>query len=346
MESIGIDLGAAQSHVCVYGEAGTKELLTSIKTKEIGNWLRRRAPSRVVMESCTQSRAVAMLAGEAKHEVVVIPAHYVRSLGVGRRGIKTDKKDAEVLAQVGYRNVDLPTVHIRESIAEERRELITARELLIKNRSAIALHLKSTLRSRLSHVKGRANPQNFTTVIRKQFLDDERGVSAAQEALLQSYDAMTAQISELDVKVRELVKHDATCQRLMTMPGVGPVVSLAFSSYLDNAQRFADADKLGSYLALVPGEMTTGGKIKRTGVIHAGPGYLKSLLVQSAWSMFRYCPSDPAVLWAKSIAARRGKRIAIVALTRKIATMLWSMWKHGTNYDPARGATIMSGVDM
>ena len=75
----------------------------------------------------------------------------------------------------------------------------------------------------------------------------------------------------------------------------------------------------------------------RTGsTLKAGPLYLKALLVQAAWSLWRTRPDEPMVVWARSIAEKRGKRIAIVALARKLATVMWAMWKHGTAYDPLR----------
>jgi transposase len=175
MQSIGIDLGAAQSDVAMIATQGSKIVRHKLKTKELGMWLRRQEPSRVVMESCTQSRAVAQLAMQANHEAIVIPAHIVRSFGVARRGIKTDKKDAEALAHAGLRNQDLPSVYIRPAKEEERKELVSARALLIENRTRIVLHLKSSLRGRLIHITGRATPSTFTQVIRKAFISDERG---------------------------------------------------------------------------------------------------------------------------------------------------------------------------
>jgi transposase len=121
MQSIGIDLGAAQSDVAMIATQGSKIVRHKLKTKELGAWLRRQEPSRVVMESCTQSRAVAQLAMQAHHEAIVIPAHIVRNFGVAQRGIRTDKKDAEALAHAGLRNQDLSSVYIRPAKEEERK---------------------------------------------------------------------------------------------------------------------------------------------------------------------------------------------------------------------------------
>ncbi len=342
MQSIGIDLGAAQSHVAIWGAEGSKIGAATVKTKELGTWLQNQAPSRVVMEACTQSRAVAQLAMAAQHTAIVMPAHLVRGYGIGQRGIKTDKKDAEVLAQAGFRNPDLPSVYMRPAVAEARRELVSARSLLIANRSRLALHLKAALRSRLIHLAGRATPKTFTTAIRKALLSDARGLSLAHQTLLQSYEEITDQLELIDDEIAKITQQDSVCQRLMTMPGVGPQIALALSCHLADPMRFATADDLGSYLALVPGEMTTGGKVKRTGILHAGSGHTKALLVQAAWCRWRTRPNDPDVLWARLLAAKRGRRIAIVALARKIAVTLWAMWKTQTDFCPTLTARELS----
>ncbi len=343
MQSIGIDLGATQSHVFICGDDGTG-LAQTVRTPELGRWLKKQPISRVVMESCTQSRAVALLAKQAQHDTVIVPAHFVRSLGVGRRGIKTDKKDAEVLALAGQRSPDLPSVYLRTETAEARRELVSARALLIAHRTAVVLHLKCVMRGRLMRLKGRFNPAHFAALMREALVQDPRGIATAQVAMLQTFEDLNAQIKFLDDEIKAIAKQDASCQRAMTVPGVGPMIAVAFVAHLDDPHRFASAEAVASYLALVPGEMTTGGKIKRTGTIHSGPTHLKALLVQAAWSMWRSRPEHAAVLWARGIAARRGKRIAIVALARKIATMLWAMLKHETNYEAVRGARELTAA--
>jgi transposase len=170
-------------------------------------------------------------------------------------------------------------------------------------------------------------------------LEHPEGLSFAIESLLQTFDHLCEQIKNLDAQIEAVVKQDPTCTRLQQIPGVGPQVALAFTTHIDDPARFPDADRLASYLALVPGECTTGGKVVRTSTIKAGPSHLKALLVQASWSMWRARPNAPMVLWARGIAEKRGKRIAITALARKLATVMWSMWRHGASYDPLRAST-------
>jgi transposase len=290
------------------------------------------------MEACTQSPAVASASLAAGHATVVVPGTVVRALGVGARGIKTDDRDAEVLARASVRNEELPSVHLRSVKSRSRRELVAARAMLMKARKGIAVSVKSWLRGRLVTIRGRANSPAFCEAVRRAALEHPEGLPEGTEALLQTFEHLCKQIAALDASIKAIAQQDPVCTQLMQIPGVGPHVSLAFTTHLDEPGRFGSADELGSYLALVPGEATTGGRVVRTSTIKAGPGYLKALLVQAAWSMWRTRPNQPMVLWARSIAERRGRRIAIVALARKLATVMWSMWKHGTPYDPLRAS--------
>lgn len=338
MDHIGIDLGARHSHLVVISDGGEVVARRKLKTVELPAWLARQEPSRVIMEACTQSPAVAGAANAAGHQTIVIPGVVVRALGVGARGIKTDWRDAEALARASLRNEDLPSVHLRSEVSRSRRELLSARATLVEARKSIALSIKSWLRGRLSTVKGRGNTPVFAEAVRRMALEHEAGLPEAIEALLVTFEHLCTQVEELSQALEAIADEDPVCRELMKIPGVGPQVSLSFTTQIDDPERFANADRLTSYLALVPGEATTGGKVKRTSTIKAGPSHLKALLVQAAWSMWRSRPNEPMVAWARAIAERRGRRIAIVALARKLAAVMWSLWRHGRSYEPARAA--------
>jgi transposase len=336
VENIGIDLGARHSHIVVMTSAAEVVLRTRLQTVRLPRWIQSRPPSRVVMEACTQSPTIARTSRAAGHHTVVVPGSIVRALGVGARGIKTDDRDAEVLARAAVRNEELPSVHLRSDVACSRREILAARATLVKTRRSLALSVKSWLRGRLVMLRGKANSVAFCEAVRRVALEDGDGLPVAIDMLLVTFEHLCVQIAQLDDTIATLVDEDATCARLMEIPGVGPQVSLSFTTHIDDPARFENSDQLASYLALIPGEATTGGKIVRTGTLKAGPSYLKALLVQAAWALWRSRPDEPMVLWARSIAEKRGKRIGIVALARKLATVMWAMWKHGASYDPTR----------
>jgi transposase len=298
----------------------------------------------IVMEACTQSRAVSRMALASNHEVRVVPGHLVRTLGVGARGIKTDDRDAQSLALASARLGELQGVHLRSDESVSRKELLATRQALVSARSSFAAACKSWLRGRILSVRGRASSRHFAEAFRRLAASHDEEIPLAIETLLEAYEDLCEKIERLDAELEELSHCDPVVERLMSMPGVGPVVATAFKAHVDDPRRFATSAELGSYLAVVPGEATTGGKIRRTGTIRAGCRYLKSLLIQAAWSMWRCRPTDPLVAWARALADRRGKRIAIVALARKISYVLWAMWKNAETYDPSRASTFRPGT--
>ena len=156
-------------------------------------------------------------------------------------------------------------------------------------------------------LRGRASGRRFAQAVREVALKHSEGLPIAISVLLQTFEILCDQIATLDEQSKALVANDAVCTQLQTIPGVGVQVSLAFVAHIDEPHRFGSSEELASYLALVPGESTTGGKLKRTGTIKAGPAYLKALLVQAAWSMWRARPNDPVVKWARRIGEKRGK---------------------------------------
>jgi transposase len=153
---------------------------------------------------------------------------------------------------------------------------------------------------------------------------------------------LNKQVELLDSEVRRITRSDATCRRLMTVPGVGPVVALRFTAALDDVRRFESAHKMQSYLGLTPGERSSSDRIRRTGITKAGCTALRCALVQAAWSARRTRRNDPMLAWAKEVEKRRGKMVAATALARKLAGILYALWRNETVYDPKRSASTMA----
>jgi hypothetical protein len=136
--------------------------------------------------------------------------------------------------------------------------------------------------------------------------------------------------------------------RLTTAPGVGLIVAAMFVSVIDEAKRFRNAHQVESYLGLVPSEDTSGGGHKQRlgSITKHGNVYARTMLVQAAWAILRKSPSsDPLARWGHSVAERRGKRIAVIALARRLTGVLWAMWRTGTVYEAARvGIASAQGI--
>jgi transposase len=151
------------------------------------------------------------------------------------------------------------------------------------------------------------------------------------EPLLATLEPIQVQLASVEQRLEQLCGTEPVVNRLMTTPGVDPIVAASFVSVVDEARRFHGAHQVECYLGLVPSEDTTGGKRRLGAITKRGNSYLRAPLVQAAWIILRLPGRTNALQrWALRIAERRGKRIAVIALARRLAGVLWAMWRDGT----------------
>jgi transposase len=377
MEHIAIDLGSRESQVCIRDEKGQILSERRVLTRTLRAQLKRRPTSRVVMETCAEAFKVADAAIALGHEVRVVPATLVRALGVGARGIKTDLRDARVLSEVSTR-MDLPSVHIPSISSREGKSMCNARSVLVRARTMLVNAERGYLRTHavkipsgstasfparvgktlesLSPTKA-ANadapadskrPTPGASPKRKEKTSNAAPTKEPSppttrlppfaERLLTAIQQLTELIEEADAELAARVAPDPVAQRLMTVPGVGAVCATRFVTTIDATERFQTTEQLGSYLGLAPGEHQSGDKQRRTKTIKCGAAETRAALVQSAWSIWRVRKNDPMVRWAQEIEKRRGKQVAITALARKLATVMFVMWRDGTTYEPSHAS--------
>ncbi len=336
MEHVAIDLGSRKSQVCVRRTDGSILEERRIATAGLAQYLASRPLSRVIIETCAESFRIADLARAAGHEVRVVPATLVRSLGVGARRTKTDRRDAQVLSEVSCR-IDLPSVHIPSMEARERKTICGMRETLVSARTQLINCVRGWLRTQGIPIKIGADA--FAARVRQEYnAQRPQPVPEHVDSLLVTIEQLSKQVRDADRRLAKLAKADATCRRLMSVPGVGPVTSVRFCAALDDQSRFVSAHAVQSYLGLVPGEHQSADRQQRLSITKAGSTRLRWALVQAAWSARNTRPHDPIVRWCLEVEKRRGKRIAIVALARKLAGILFAIWRDETTYDRRRGA--------
>lgn len=334
MHHVAIDLGGKESQVCIRNETGKIVQETKVTTRKLASFLKQQPSSRVVLETCAEAFRVADLALERGHEVRVVPATLVRSLGVGARRTKTDRRDAQVLSEVSCR-IDLPSVHVPSDKARQRRTLCGMREALVSSRTGLINCVRGWTRTQLLKVPP-ATSKTFPARIRAAALDRPEGLPEYVERLLKVIDSLNEQIAAADEELKQMAEDDPICARLMSVPGVGPVTSVRFVAAIDDITRFPSAHAVQSFLGLTPGENSSSERKQRTGITKAGPGAVRKALVQAAWNVRRTQPLHPISQWAMKIEQRRGKFIATVAAARKIAGILFAIWRDGSLYDPTR----------
>lgn len=338
MEHIAIDLGSRESQICVRNDQG--EILEERRhpTAHLRRYLAKREPGgRVLLETSSEAFAIADVAQECGHQVRVVPASLVRALGVGDRGLKNDQRDARKLSEMDCR-MEVPSVHIPSAERRDQQARVTARQALVEVRTKLVNTVRSFFRT-MGYSQVKASPKTLSKNVRSTITKQPGALLPDYiEQLLSTIDSLNEQIGHADEALKELAQTDRVCKLLQTMPGVGPVTSVCFATAIDEVGRFESASRLTSYLGLTPGENTTGFKTKRTRMTKSGSGRTRWTLVQAAWVIVRTRPSDPMVLWFQVVAGRRGKKIAISALARKMAGILYAMWRDGQPYNPTQAA--------
>ena len=330
MDHCAIDLGGRKSQVCVRSPDGRLLFEGPYDTHSLPEFLRLLPRSRVIVETTAEAFRVADAAKEAGHEVRVVPATLVRSLGVGARKTKTDKRDARALSEVSCR-IDLPSVHIPSARSREWKAICGMHDALTASRTKLINNLRGWLRGQGLRI-GKGKAETFAERMMKFELPDY--VTSQVEALA----ALTRKIRESDKRIETLAK-DELCERLMTVPGIGPSSAVRFVAAIDEISRFESAHKVESYLGLVPGESSSSERQQRLSITKAGSASVRWVLGQAAWALQVRC-QDPAArplqLWAAEIARKRGRQIATIALSRKLAGILYALWRDGTRYEQRR----------
>jgi transposase len=299
----------------------------------------------LVIETCDASGWVHDLAAALGVRVAIAnPSHEAWRWTRVKR--KTDKDDALKLAKLALLR-QLPVVHMPSPRQRQRRRLVHYRRVLVERRTAVMNQVRSiysqqglSLPSRgkcwtkqgLKRLRQDARP--LSEIAPDDVLDLWRGRLQVELQQLEQLDALIAQ---LDDKLDALGASDERVRRLRAIPGVGPRLSETVVAHLDDPHRFKTAAQVASYAGLVPKQMESG-TVKRSGrITRRGPSLLRSMLVEVAWMV--YLRND----WARAFVARvsRGvagrKKVAIVALARKLLVICWAMLRDGTSWrDPCR----------
>jgi transposase len=254
---------------------------------------------------------------------------------------KTDRDDALKLAKLTALS-QLPTVHMPPANVRQRRRLIRHRKALVERRTIGKNQIRSIhsqqglLLPRDKSVWSKAGIAQLRESCRPIIECDEMNLWRGRLMVeLDLLEALDAQIQQVDAKLDELGAADKKVILLRTVPGVGPRLAETVVACLDDVSRFKSANQVGSYAGLVPKQMESG-TMKRIGrITRAGSSLLRGMLVEVAWMVYRHNA------WAKSFVLRvsRGmktrRRIAIVALARKLLVKLWAMLRDGTAWrDP------------
>jgi len=336
MQHAAIDLGSKESQICIRQPDGAIVEERKLPTRKLTELVKTWPASRVVMEASAEAFKIADAALAAGHQVRVVPGKLVRLLGVGDRGVKNDQRDARQLSQASWQT-DVPSVHIPSLAARELKSICGARDVLVATQRTLSNNVRGWLRTQLWKLpsgKMVTLPERLRTHARSNNHELPEHIERQLTMLTQ----VAEQVKAADRQARKLAAEHPVCRRLMTVPGVGPITALRFVAAIDDPSRFSSAHRVQSYLGLTPGEHSSSERERKTGITKAGPSELRRCLVQGAWAAMLARRPHPMLEWARQIAERRSRPVAAVALARKLAGILFAIWRDGTTYEPKRAA--------
>lgn len=287
----------------------------------------RLAPARMLIESSTDSEWVAQVIEACGHEALVVAPGYALMYGHRDKQIKTDRRDVVALT-VANRHGIYRLAHRVSTEQRQRRQALRGREQLVRARTQLINLLRAQLRQEGYRLPG-CGAERVTS--RYATLSVDAALHAVLVPIITALETLSAQIAACDQALQQVAQSDPVVRRLMTAPGVGPITGLAFRAQLDDVTRFASARQVAAYLGLVPREDSSGAHRRRGAITKAGPRSLRALLVQASWVIWRQ-RGGALHAWVHQLAARRGKRVAVVALARRLGRILYAMWRTGTAY--------------
>jgi transposase len=333
----GIDISDRTSRVCILDERG--EVLEEAKVRTGREAVRQcfasRAPMLVALEVGTHSPWMSRLLEELGHEVVVANPRKLRL--IYENEVKRDEVDAEMIARVARMDRKLlsPVVH-RGAEAQAAMALIRSRDALVRARTMLVNHTRGTVKSTGERLKtcSAASFHRLEGELPQQL------VSALQPVMVVIAE-LSKWIREIENEIERVSRESFPETALMRdVHGVGTVTALAFALTIDDPTRFPQTRAVGAYLGLVPRRDQSGERDPQLSITRAGNIYLRRLLVSAAHRILGpFGPDSDLRRFGLNKAASGGKRAkkrAVIAVARKLAVLLLTLWKNGEVYEPLR----------
>jgi len=331
MIHVGIDVHVKYSQICEISARGRLLSEDRIPTTEAGLRRRfaRRDPARILLEAGGSTAWVRRLLQELGHVVVVVHPRQVKL--IAQSTLKTDRIDAEILARLSrFDAALLSPVYQRSEAAQLLRTQLGVRSSLVKTRTRLINMVRGTLRAH-GHRMGSCTAESFVARF-YQIQDLDPDLAAILDPLLETLHEVSQRLRGIDQELVETTRQDELPLRLQTVPGVGPIVSLAFIAWMDRPERFADSRDVGACLGLRPQVRESGGRTWRGRITREGDREMRRLLVQAAHAALSCRQESTLKRWAESLAERSGRKKATVALARKIAVLLHRLWITGESF--------------
>lgn len=335
MDTIGLDLHKRESQLCIGHDDGRVEERRIVTSRErFTAVLGERPPARILLEASTESEWVARHLEQLGHVVIVADPNFAPMYATRSRRTKTDRRDAKTLMEACRLGAYRPAYRLSDARRHVRAEL-AVREALVRTRTRYIAVAKALVRRDGLRVAG---SEAERVVQRIAALELSDVLASELRPLFTVLAPLNAQIAAADRRLAALTADDRAVALLATAPSVGPITAAAIVATVDDIARFRSAHHFEAFLGLVPAERSSGEKRRIGRITKAGNARVRYLLVEAGWRILRSRSEELAVLraWGLAIAMRRGTRIAAVALARRLAGVLYAMWRDGQSYDATK----------
>jgi transposase len=331
---IGIDIGKNSFHVVGHDDRGSIVLRQKWTRGQIDARLANLPPCLVGMEACVGAHHLARKLAALGHDARLMPAKYVRPYAKGQ---KNDFNDAEAIAEA----VQRPTMRFVATKTAEQLDLQAlhrVRERLVSQRTGITNQIRAFLLER-----GVAVRQGL------RFLRAELpGILAAPpdvlsprmvrviEDLSGDWRRLDERIEGLSSEIEAIARQDSGCERLMSVPGIGPIISSAMVAAIGAGDGFSKGRDFAAWLGLVPKQISTGDRTILGKISRRGNRYLRVLFVQAAWVVLikpKSWERHGLKTWIEAAKKRLHHNVLAIALANKLARIAWSVLARGRAFE-------------
>jgi transposase len=331
---VGIDIGKNSFHVVGLDRRGAIVLRQKWSRGQVESRFANMPPCLVGMEACVGAHHLSRRLKALGHDARLMPAKYVRPYSKGQ---KNDFRDAEAIAEAVQRptmkfvatktvdQLDLQALHrVRERLVSQRTGIINQiRAFLLERGVAVRQGLRF-LRAELPRIL--AAPSNVVSPRMLRIIEDLAG----------DWRRLDERIDGLSGEIAAIARQDVGCERLMSVPGIGPIISSAMVAAIGAGDAFSKGRDFAAWLGLVPKQISTGDRTILGKISKRGNRYLRVLFVQAAWvvlikpkSWERYGLKS----WLEAAKKRLHRNVLAIALANKLARIAWSVLAHGRNFE-------------
>lgn len=333
---MGIDIGKSTFHVIGIDEKGSIVLKKCFSRKQLLHHTANMPSCLIGMEACCGAHHLARALTVQGHQVRLIPGQYVRPFVQNN---KNDFRDAEGISEA----VQRPRMHFVPLKTDEQLDLQAlhrVRDRLISQRTALVNQIRGFLLDR-----GRAVPKGIAKLLNllPTILEDAEAnlsprIREVLNDLKQECSDLSEQIETMNEKIAATAQESEICRRLLTVPGIGPIIATATVAAIGNGATFSKGRSFAAWLGVVPRQWSTGGKPTLLGIGKRGNPYLRKLFILGAQSLLMHMSKSknksqrPYLQWITQLAARAHHNVVAVALANKIARIAWAVLNKGEVY--------------